>query len=281
MTPKTLLKRWRSIPERHGVPAEAYIDQGTQLKALEHAKFSIKDLGSQVEDSLGIRIVVSNAKSHEERGRVERKIRTLRDTLERLGVRSDQSRTVLQWDYLFTKIANSIDDLPLARGDTSNVSVLGYEIITANRLKLGRNNSKSLGESGVKFDTAPKFLKILENNKAIFHEWLQLYIDNIHNLTVKPSKWSVNTRKPCVDGIVLFTLNDSGYGKDNITWKLGRIVEATDRKVKLTFAGNSSGSKTPKMHVLQRNPRDISIRFSTEEFNINTNLHFQDVIAKK
>ena len=112
---------------------KAYIVQGTQLKALEHAKFSIKDLGTQVEDSLGIRIVVSNAKSHEERGRVERKIRTLRDTLERLGVRSDQSRTVLQWDYLFT-IANSIDDLPLARGDTSNVSVLGYEIITANHL---------------------------------------------------------------------------------------------------------------------------------------------------
>ena len=33
---------------RHGVPAEAYIDQGTQLKALEHAKFSIKDLGVQI-----------------------------------------------------------------------------------------------------------------------------------------------------------------------------------------------------------------------------------------
>ena len=132
----------------------------------------------------------------------------LRDTLERLGVRSDQSRTVLQWDYLFTKIANSIDDLPLARGDTSNVSVLGYEIITANRLKLGQNNSRSLGESGVKFDTAPRFQKIMENNKTIFHEWFQLYIDNIHNLTVKPSKWSVNTRNPCVDD---YTVHIEGF----------------------------------------------------------------------
>ena len=163
---------------RHGVPAEAYIDQGTQLKALELAKFSIKDLGAQVEDSLGIRVIVSNTKEHEERGRVERKIRTLRDTLERLGV-----RTTLQWDYLFAKIANSVDDLPLARGDSSNVSVLGYEIITANRLKLGRNNSRSLGESGVNFDSSPKFQQILENNRAIYHDWLQLYIDNIHNLT--------------------------------------------------------------------------------------------------
>ena len=266
---------------RHGVPAEAYIDQGTQLKALESAKFSIKDLETQMDDSLGIKIIASNAKAHEERGRVERKIRTLRNTLERLGVRANHSRTTLQWDYLFTKIANSIDDLPLARGDTSNVSSLGYEIITANRLKLGRNNSRSLGESGVKFDNSPKFQRIMENNRAIYQEWLQLYIDNIHNLTVKPSKWSVNTRKPCVDDIVLFTLNDSGYGKENITWKLGRVIETKERKVKITFAGNSTGSKIPKMHILQRNPRDVSILFSTEEFNINTNLHFQDVINNK
>ena len=149
---------------RHGVPAEAYIDQGTQLKALEHAKFSINDLGAQVDGALGIRIIASNAKSHEERGRVETKIRTLRDMLERLGVRADQSRTVLQWDYVFSEIVNSIDDLPLARGDTSNVSVLGYKIITANRLKLGRNNNRSLGEAGVKFDNSPKFQKIRENN---------------------------------------------------------------------------------------------------------------------
>ena len=110
------------------------------------------------------------------------------------------------------------------------MSSLGYKIITANRLKLGRNNSRSLGESGVKFDSSPKVQRIMENNRAIYHEWLQLYIDNIHNLTVKPSKWSVNTRKPCVDDIVLFTLNDSGYGKENITWKLGRVSEAAERK---------------------------------------------------
>ncbi len=32
----------------------------------------------------------------------------------------------------------------LARGNTSTASNLGYEIMTANRLKLGRNNNRSL-----------------------------------------------------------------------------------------------------------------------------------------
>ena len=61
-----------------------------------------------------------------------------------------------------------------------------------------------------------------ESHRAIFHEWLQLYIDSIYKLTMKPSKWNVNTGKPCVNDVVLFTLNDSGYGKDKIMWKLGK-----------------------------------------------------------
>ena len=44
------------------------------MKALEYARFNIRDIDSQVFDSLGIRVHISNAKSHEERGKVERKI---------------------------------------------------------------------------------------------------------------------------------------------------------------------------------------------------------------
>ena len=49
-------------------PGFVYVDNGTQLKALQHAKLSIRDLDSQVQESLGIKIIVSNAKAHSERG---------------------------------------------------------------------------------------------------------------------------------------------------------------------------------------------------------------------
>merc|ERR1711911_92800 len=49
---------------RHGVPAEVFIDNGSQLKALKHAKFSILDADLQLQDALGLRLTVSNAKSH-------------------------------------------------------------------------------------------------------------------------------------------------------------------------------------------------------------------------
>ena len=62
---------------RFGVP----VDNGTQLKALKYAKFSIRDIECQVQDQLGIKIIVSNAKAYSEQGRVERRIRALRESL--------------------------------------------------------------------------------------------------------------------------------------------------------------------------------------------------------
>ena len=81
---------------RYGVPGELFIDNLTQLKALEHTRSSVRDLDSQVSNSLGIRVHVFIAKSHEEKGKVERKIRTLREMLEKLGVDETHPLTSIQ-----------------------------------------------------------------------------------------------------------------------------------------------------------------------------------------
>ena len=64
---------------RYGVPGYIYIDNETQLKDLKHSSMSLRDVHPQVQDSLGIKVVVSTAKAHSERGRVERKIRSLQE----------------------------------------------------------------------------------------------------------------------------------------------------------------------------------------------------------
>ena len=66
---------------RHGIPAVIYVDNGTQLKTLSLAKLSLESADRQVQESMGMRILESNPKSHEERGRVEPRIRTICDTL--------------------------------------------------------------------------------------------------------------------------------------------------------------------------------------------------------
>ena len=78
--------------------------------------------------------MISTAKAQ-----VKGKIRSLRESLEKMGVNASHAQTVLQWETLFSKIANTVN-LPMAKGNTTNANNLGYEIITPNRLKIGRNN---------------------------------------------------------------------------------------------------------------------------------------------
>ena len=257
---------------RYGVPGFVYVDNGTQLKALKYSKFSIRDLDSQVQEDLGIKIIVSNAKAHSERGRVERRIRVLRETMEKLGVETTVPMTALQWDTLFSRISNSIDNLPIARGDTSNETTLGYEIITPNRLKLGRNNHRSLEGNGIDLDMSANFTKILNRNRSIYQQWYQSFMENVHLLNLRPNKWLKSSRLPKVNDLVIFVYNDSNYTKESTTWKLGRIVDVLGTKVSLKYSVKTNGVE----QTLVRSMRDISIVYSVGEMLINTRDHHDE-----
>ena len=155
---------------RYGVPGYIYIDNGTQLKALKHSSMSLRDVHAQVQDSLGIKVVVSTAKAHSERGRVEHKIISLRESLERMGVNTNNPQTVLRWETLFSKIANTVDNLPTAKRSPTNATDLGYAIVTPNRTKLGQNNYCSLEGSRIKLDMALKLIALLERNQKLYCE---------------------------------------------------------------------------------------------------------------
>ena len=43
-----------------------------------------------------------------------------------MGVNANHPQTVLQWETLFSKIAKTVDNLPMAKGNTSNTTNLGY-----------------------------------------------------------------------------------------------------------------------------------------------------------
>jgi len=262
---------------RHGVPSDIYIDNGTQLLALSHVKFSIRDINAQVYDSLGMKVHASTAKSHIERGRVERRIRTVKDLIERMGIQISNPMTAIQWETLFSKVASTLDDLPIARGDSSSVSNVGFDILTPNRLKLGRNNYRSLEGSGFNIEMSRIPSKILERNREVFKCWYQLFIDNIHMLQVRPDKWSVNTRMPIIDDIVLFVLNDSEYSKSGSTWKLGKVLSCQKRKVTISYVSKITKTGQAILSSLSRGIRDVSIIFSIDELFINTNDHHESL----
>ena len=114
----------------------------------------------------------------------------------------------------------------------------------------------------------------------MYNTWLQLFIDNIHFLTLKPDIWRNSSRLPIIDDIVLFVYSDSGQGKESITWKLGKVVEVMPRKVKIQFSKREGNLEISRLCTLDRSIRDISILFSSDEFLINTSDHFQEISKK-
>ena len=145
------------------------------------------------------------------------------------------------------------------------------EMITANRLLMGRNNYRSLEGSGIKLEMSQNFTNILERNRNIYSNWFQIFIDNIHLLHLRPNKWLKSSRSPIIDDVVLFVYNDSGYSKEEITWKLGRVTSVSRRNVSIMYS--NKGSKS--MSSLERSIRDISIIYSVGELEVNTQAHFR------
>ena len=105
---------------RHGIPVVIFADNETELQTLSQARFSLETANRQVQESMGMRLLESNPKSHEERGWIERKIPAIRDTLTKIGTSDHNSMTALQWETLFSKVVNTLDNLPLAKGNATS-----------------------------------------------------------------------------------------------------------------------------------------------------------------
>ena len=263
---------------RYGMPKNLFVDNGTQLVSLQNAEFSLRDVHLHLKDSIGMEIIVSAAKSHESQGRVERKIGLLRDMLARLAIKSENAMTAIQWETCFARISNQLDDLPMAK-QASATSDIGWDIITPNRLKLGRNNHRSLeGPVSLPSGSGPDML--LRVNQQIQNTWYTIFLERLHHLIPKPPKWN-KTDVPQKGDIVLFVETDGLKAKESCKWKLAKVVDVhpSGSKVTVEFcAPIPPGKQMPKKRTLVRKIREVSVIFSTDDVPINTQEHFLSCI---
>ena len=66
---------------RYGLPANVFVDNGSQLAALQHATFSLRGLDLELWDAKGIRVMLTRPKAHSDNGKVEVRVKLLREML--------------------------------------------------------------------------------------------------------------------------------------------------------------------------------------------------------
>jgi hypothetical protein len=71
------------------MPAELYIDSETQLVNLQNADFNVQGINGVQLRGMVFKVMIASPKAHHEQGQVERRIRVLRDMLQRLSDTED------------------------------------------------------------------------------------------------------------------------------------------------------------------------------------------------
>ena len=198
-----------------GYPKTLLCDAGSQLiKGCQDMRFSYLDIKHRLFMDHQIEFEVCSVGAHNEHGKVERKIREITSSI---NVIHQQRLSILQWETLVSSIANSINNMPLALkgivGDLENL-----DILTPNRLKLGRNNERSPVEP-VQLISNPS--KLIEENRKIFDSWFENWLLSHVPKLLKQEKWFTTSDEIKIGDIVLFLKNDS---KICSTYQYGKVI---------------------------------------------------------
>ena len=205
-----------------GYPKYMMVDEGSQLvKGCEDMRLSFIDIRGQLNRDVMIDFDTCPVGGHNFNGKVERRIRHVKESLEKNI--SNQRLSILQWETISAEISNAINDLPIALGN-----IVGdfeqMDLITPNRLRLGRNNDRS-PVSPMKITGSTQ--KIIEENKKIFNSWFEAWLTSYVPKLMHQPKWFRSDRDIKICDVVLFTKKE---GSISSIYQYGMVHEIEPKK---------------------------------------------------
>jgi hypothetical protein len=185
---------------------------------------------------------------HNQHGAVERSIREIRKLFDVIFTSCKYKLDVLSFESAFAFVSNDLNNFPICSSPGFKDSA-ELEILTPNRLLLGRNNRRSMSGPC----TVDSKSKMLESLEAVFQVWWSLWNDiKLADFVSKPPKWFRSSPNLEVGDLVVFVKDGSDQKLGEVVWTVGRVVEAqpsrTDgkvRQVKIEYK-NSSEFKNNK-----------------------------------
>ena len=251
---------------RYGYPCKLLPDPGSQLiKGCKDMILSFSDIQHRLSVEHGVSFQTCPVGAHYVHGKVERKIQTVRRSIEKeLG---NRRLSLLQWETLGQQIANSINNLPIGIGNKI-ADLENLDLLTPNRLLLGRNNSRG--------PTAPLVLsqdvkKIVETNSEIFKAWFKSWLVSYVPTLMDAPKWFRNDRDVAEGDVVLFSKSEKEF-EDLYQYGIVKMVthgkDGKIRKVEVEYQNPTEDCKRSTV----RGVRDLIIVHSVAELGLSKEL---------
>ena len=252
---------------RFGYPKYVLPDPGSQLvKGCETMNYSFSNTKQKLSFEYGVNYTVCPVGAHYVHGKVERKIKEVKKSV---GIQVKNERlSVLQWETLMQKISNSVNNLPIGlKNKTEDLENL--DIITPNRLILGRNNERC---PNAPLTICPDHKKLLESNANILKAWFKAWLVSYVPLLMERPKWHVNDKQINTGDVVLFLKSEREYDLQyqyGIVSSIKRGKDGHVRKVDVKYQNHNEAIK----RVTQRGVRDLVIVHSIDELDIYEELN--------
>ena len=252
---------------RFGYPKMLLPDEGSQLvKGCKDMILSFSDISHKLFTEYGVEFKTCPVGAHYVHGKVERKIQQIKQSFEKS---LDKRRlSIIQWESLGQQVSNSINNLPLGLGNkTECLDTL--DLLTPNRLLLGRNNNRSPTEP---LELSGDYSGIVASNAQVFKSWFKEWVINYVPHLVEQPKWFVSDRSVREGDVVLFTKSEKEFDK---TYQYGIVVATVEgrdgliREVIVEYRNHNEQTK----RTTRRGVRDIVVIHPVEEIGIAAELH--------
>ena len=209
---------------------------------------------------------------HNVHGRVERKIQSVKKSIEKTV--SNERLSILEWETLGAEIANTINDLPIGLG--SKVANLEYlDLLTPNRLKLGRNNDRSpVGPLEVTCDLN-KFLSI---NQKIFDVWFECWLVSYVPTLIDQPKWFKQDRDVKVGDIVIFPKEEKAISGRYQYGMIDSVEVGKDdmiRAVNIRFRNSNEATD----RTTRRSVRTVVVIHMVDELELHKTMYDASMVA--
>ena len=213
----------------------------------------------------GIEFSTCPVGAHNVHGRVERTIQEFKKSFQSHVGKNRLS--IIQWETLGQQVSNSINNMPIGLGNKTE-SVESLDILTPNRLILGRNNNRN--------PTEPLELKedlrgIIEANKKIFDSWFKEWLTSYVPTLVEKPKWFVTERSISIGDVVLFLKSEREFDQQ---YQYGIVVatyESKDGIIRVVEVSYQNSSENVKRST-KRSVRDLVVIHQYDEIGISKEL---------
>ena len=246
-----------------GFPKKLLIDAGSQLMSgCEKMELNMCDIRGVLNREYGMDFNVCPVGGHNYNGKVERKIKVVKESIYKAA--HLQRLSILQWETLCCEIANSINNLPIAIGNKTD-DLESLDLITPNRLRLGRNNDRSpVGTLDVS-DNVDRILQLISD---IFNTWWETWLVSALPKIVPKPKWFRNDAHLKVGDIVLFNKVEGSYTagayKYGAVEEVHRSADGRIRSVTIRYRNSTEGIN----RTTTRAVRSLVVIHRIDELNI-------------